>query len=56
MNIGKLFEGICDIPDGLKNIEVTGVTSDTLEFESGFVFVCIKANALTVIQKPRKCS
>lgn len=42
MNIGELFEGICDIPDGMNNIEVTGVTSDTREVENGFVFVCIK--------------
>lgn len=42
MNIGELFEGICDIPDHLKDIEVLGVTSDTREVESGFVFVCIK--------------
>ena len=42
MNIGELFEGVCDIPDHLKNIEATGVTSDTREVNSGFVFVCIK--------------
>ena len=42
MNIGELFKGICKVPDELKNIEVTGVTSDTREVESGFVFVCIK--------------
>ena len=42
MNIGELFEGVCNIPDVLKSIEVTGVTSDSREVENGFVFVCIK--------------
>ena len=42
MNIGELFKGICEIPAELSNIAVSGVTSDTREVESGFVFVCIK--------------
>ena len=42
MNIGELFEGVCNVPEELTNIEVTGVTSDTREVENGFVFVCIK--------------
>lgn len=42
MNIEELFTGIYEIPEDLKNIEVTGVTSDTREVENGFMFVCIR--------------
>lgn len=42
MTVGELFSGICDIPAGLDNIKVSGVTSDNRETESGFLFVCIK--------------
>ncbi|MDE7229953.1 MAG: UDP-N-acetylmuramoyl-L-alanyl-D-glutamate--2,6-diaminopimelate ligase [Oscillospiraceae bacterium] len=45
MTIAELFSGIVPldyIPDALKNAEVAGVTSDSREAESGFVFVCIK--------------
>lgn len=42
MTVGKLFAGIGEIPSELNNIEVLGVTSDTRELETGFVFVCIK--------------
>lgn len=42
MNIGELFTGICETPDELNDIEVSGVTSDSREVERGFVFVCIK--------------
>lgn len=45
MTIGELFSGICDISAGLENIEVTGVTSDNREVESGFLFVCIKGGS-----------
>lgn len=45
MTIGELFSGICDIPAGLENIGVAGVTSDNREAESGFLFVCIKGGS-----------
>lgn len=44
MNIGELFAGVCKVPEDLRNIEVAGVTSDTREVESGFVFVCIRGD------------
>lgn len=44
MTIRELFSGICDIPGGIGGIEVSGVTSDSREVESGFLFVCIKGN------------
>lgn len=45
MTIGELFSGICDIPAELKNTAVSGVTSDSREVESGFLFVCIKGGS-----------
>ncbi len=46
MHIGELFADICAIPEELRDIAVTGVTSDSREVESGFVFVCIKGAGL----------
>lgn len=45
MTTGELFSGICDIPAELKNTAVSGVTSDSREVESGFLFVCIKGGS-----------
>jgi len=45
MTIGELFSGICDIPAELNNKAVFGVTSDSREAESGFLFVCIKGGS-----------
>lgn len=45
MTIGELFSGICDIPAELNNMAVSGVTSDSREVESGFLFVCIKGGS-----------
>lgn len=45
MTIGKLFLGVCEIPAYLKDVAVTGVTSDSREAEKGFVFVCIKGDS-----------
>lgn len=42
MTVGELFADICAVPEELRNFAVTGVTSDSREAESGFVFVCIK--------------
>lgn len=42
MTVGELFAEICSAPEELKNIAVSGVTSDSREVEHGFVFVCIK--------------
>lgn len=42
MTVGELFSGIRGIPAGLDNVNVSGVTSDSREVESGFLFVCIK--------------
>lgn len=45
MVIGELFSEIIpleDIPEALRNAEVSGVTSDSREAKAGFVFVCIK--------------
>ena len=48
MTIAELFSGIVpinDIPEALRDIEVSGVTSDSREAEKGFVFVCIKGES-----------
>ena len=45
MTLGELFSGICGIPPELKNTAVSGVTSDSREVESGFLFVCIKGES-----------
>lgn len=42
MTLGSLFEGIADISTEIADTEVAGVTSDSREVRSGFVFVCIK--------------
>ena len=42
VNCGELFEGICDIPQEISRLSVAGVTSDSREVETDFVFVCIK--------------
>ncbi len=45
MTITELFSGLIpseNIPSGLAAVKVCGVTSDSREAESGFVFVCIK--------------
>ncbi|MDE7362356.1 MAG: UDP-N-acetylmuramoyl-L-alanyl-D-glutamate--2,6-diaminopimelate ligase [Oscillospiraceae bacterium] len=44
MTIGELFSGICDIPAEIGGAAVSGVTSDSREVGSGFLFVCIKGN------------
>ncbi len=48
MTILELFSGIVpaeDIPPELRNVVVSGVTSDSREAEAGFVFVCIKGGS-----------
>lgn len=45
MTLGELFEGIAEIPEKLRNIAVAGVTSDTREMQSGYLFVCIKGGS-----------
>lgn len=45
MTLSQLFCGFADIPAGLADIEVSGVTSDTREVQCGFVFVCIKGQS-----------
>lgn len=45
MTITELFSGLVpseNIPSGIAGAEVRGVTSDSREAESGFVFVCVK--------------
>lgn len=44
MTVGELFSEIenANVPETLINLSVSGVTSDTREIESGFVFVCIE--------------
>lgn len=45
MTLGELFSGIMDIPEELKPVPVSGVTSDNREIQSGFLFVCIKGKS-----------
>lgn len=48
MTIGELFSGIypsLNISEELAGSEVLGVTSDSRELESGFLFVCIKGGS-----------
>ncbi len=45
MTVGELFSGMCEIPEELKNLTVSGVTSDSREVENGFLFVCIKGGS-----------
>lgn len=45
MTIGELFSGKCGISAELENIDVRGVTSDSREVESGFLFVCIEGGS-----------
>ena len=39
MTLGELFSGITEIPEALRNTQVTGVTSDNREVQPGFLFV-----------------
>jgi UDP-N-acetylmuramoyl-L-alanyl-D-glutamate--2,6-diaminopimelate ligase len=45
MNLGELFEGICEIPSELREKAVSGVTSDSRSVREGFLFVCIKGRS-----------
>lgn len=45
MTLGELFKDIAEIPAELRDIIVTGVTSDSREAERGFLFVCIKGGS-----------
>lgn len=45
MVLGTLFEGICEIPEGLRERQVTGVTSDSRTLKAGELFVCIKGGS-----------
>lgn len=45
MTLGQLFDGIAGIPEHLRDITVTGVTSDNRELEKGFLYVCIEGRS-----------
>ncbi len=45
MTLCELFSGVCEIPAEMKNIPVSGVTSDSRELQAGEVFVCIKGGS-----------
>ena len=45
MTLGELFTGIADIPEKLKNRQVSGVTSDTRTMTKDSLFVCIKGGS-----------
>ena len=45
MTLGELFEGIAQIPEVLRDTEVTDVTSNTREVTGGSLFVCIKGGS-----------
>lgn len=45
MTLGELFSGIIEIPEKLKSVQVTGVTSDNRELRPGFLYVCIKGRS-----------
>ena len=45
MTLGELFSGITEIPEALRNMQVTGVTSDNREVQPGFLFVCVKGRS-----------
>lgn len=42
MTVREVFTGVCPVPESIADKQVTGVTSDSREVRSGFVFVCIK--------------
>lgn len=42
LTLGELFDGICAIPEALRETAVLGVSSDSRELSAGFLFVCIK--------------
>ncbi len=44
MTLGELFDGVAVIPNNMREIAVSGVTSDSREVEKDFVFVCVKGN------------
>ncbi len=57
MTLGELFSGLIvdtSIPENLREAEVTGVTSDSREAESGFVYVCIKGASFDGHEKARE--
>lgn len=45
MTVEELFSGFADIPAEIKTLPVCGVTSDSRETDSGFVFVCVKGKS-----------
>ncbi len=45
MTLSQLFCGLAEVPAYMADTEVRGVTSDTREVQSGFVFVCIKGQS-----------
>lgn len=45
MNLEQLFDGIEEVPENIRTREVLGVTSDSREAQSGFVFVCVKGKS-----------
>lgn len=45
MTLSQLFGALAEIPPHIADTQVRGVTSDTREVQSGFVFVCIKGQS-----------
>lgn len=56
MTLGELFSGLVDIavPENLRDEGITGVTSDSREAQSGFVYVCVKGASFDGHDKARE--
>ncbi len=55
MTLGELFSGLdIAVPEGLREVRITGVTSDSREAERGFVYVCVKGASFDGHEKARE--
>ncbi len=55
MTLGELFSGLeTAVPEYLGEARITGVTSDSREAESGFVYVCVKGASFDGHEKAKE--